>query len=106
LISIISSFKKVNVVIDALDECREHIRKDMITAIKNIHKPNIAHVLVTSRPFPHILSQFEDSIHLEIRASDADLSAYLRMQLSHASKAVQVFTDDIVTTIIKKVKGM
>jgi hypothetical protein len=106
LISIISSFKKVNVVIDALDECCEHIRKDMITAIKNIHNRNIAHMLVTSRPFPDILSQFEESIHLEIRASDTDLSAYLRMQLSYASKAVQVFTDDIVATIIKKVKGM
>jgi hypothetical protein len=113
LSALVSSFTRWNIVIDALDECPEQIRADLLAMIKRVHIHDAVHVLMTSRPLPAIVhlveSLFETPLSLEIRATNSDSSAYLQSQLPYCSKTVREspdFQEKIVHAIVAKVNGM
>lgn len=111
LTAIISAFATVNIIIDALDECRESFRKDVVNALKRVQGLGNARVLITSRLAikSQISEHLEDGLSMQISASDSDLTSYLNAQLlplSEDLKLQQDLKERIVTTIVAKVKGM
>jgi hypothetical protein len=67
---------------DALDECDETQRKDIIDFIVALTGNRIK-VLTTSRPhFPYLRNKFSDTPVQEIRTDDQDLRLYIDQTLS------------------------
>jgi hypothetical protein len=105
-----SAFSKVFVVVDALDECSETIREELIAKIRRL--PTNLQLMCTSRHLRSIEDYFVDSLQLEIRASDADIAAYIRAhiqcskRLKRHVKGELALGEDIVNTIVDKARGM
>ena len=83
-------WSRVFIIIDALDECsnEDGTRRRILEGILSLQSSKTVNVIVTSRPIPTILSEFETSTHLEIRASRTDIQTYLEAQTDRFSKRV------------------
>ncbi|CAG8419070.1 unnamed protein product [Penicillium salamii] len=79
-----SKLRRAFVVIDALDECRisDGSRTTLINHILGLQENCNLNILVTSRSSPDITEKFKSSPMLEIRASQADVTRYLRGNLA------------------------
>lgn len=104
-------FSKVFVVIDALDECPEHDRDELLNALQTL--PMTIRLLITSRPTIIDLKEiFEDTIPLEILGRDEDITKYLEAEfqsngiLKHLVKGHEDLKNEIIKTIRTRVKGM
>jgi hypothetical protein len=80
--SVVSEFKRVFIVIDALDECSAGAgcRSMLIDAVKKIQDRAKSNVLITTRDLPDITSNFEGILPLRISARDTDIREYLDSQ--------------------------
>jgi hypothetical protein len=121
-VSLIEDLSQVYVVFDALDECPERERKDIlgfITSIVTTPTPCRVKVFVTSRREMDIAKAFEDK-HIptiQIRAENvaADIETFARSQvekfrIGEHGKTLYVTSDDlkekIVHTLAMKADGM
>lgn len=77
--SAVSSYARVFIVIDALDECED--RSKLLTEISKIQVQTQANLFTTSRPIQEIKIEFEKlfegNTSFEIRATDEDLKKYI-----------------------------
>ncbi|OGM41499.1 hypothetical protein ABOM_008920 [Aspergillus bombycis] len=109
--AIASSYKKLFVVIDALDECQSAIesRDSILPTIFNLQAQSHASLLATSRPIPEVSDQFKGVPTLEIRARSKDVQRYLRDNLGRLPRFVSRdagLQNEIVTEIAEAVDGM
>ena len=108
--AMVAQFSKVFLILDALDECTEDTRSDLVMEIHRL--PSNLFFLCTSRFAPDIEDVFRDAPKIEIRANDADVRKYLEAQLQKESRlkrhvdAEPNLLEEIVSTIIVKVQGM
>ena len=110
--SVIRTFSKVFIVIDALDECPEgdEIRLTFINAIKKL--VSRSDVLVTSRSIPAIEHELGGVDRLEIKASEGDIKEYLEKRLLGSPAMRSLLKKDpelqrtILSRIAQKAKGM
>ena len=98
------------IVIDALDECPETTRKELIPEIRKLR--SVANLLVTTRQLMSIERELHDAVHLEIHALDTDLETYIRSKTQQDS-GLALYTnedprlqDEIVKTIVGNARGM
>jgi hypothetical protein len=104
-------FSQVYIVIDALDECEEvnGTRKTLIEELRNLSG---ARVLFTSRYLGDIEQMLHDVPRLEVRASDSDISCFLRYQIRKERRLVAfckqdpTLHDDLIEKIIRQADGM
>lgn len=68
-------YKRVYVVLDALDECTDDIRWELLEKLREIG-PRV-HLLVTSRDLDSIGEELQDFERLEIKANKADLELFI-----------------------------
>ena len=111
LYSVISSFSRVFIIIDALDECQanDRYRHRLISEIFNLQAKRGVNLFATSRFIPEVTNEFKSGAWLEIRASDDDLRIYLDGRMSRLPKCVSSSPDlqeKIKNSIVKTVKGM
>ena len=111
--AVVSTFERVFVVIDALDECdNTDLRRDrLLTEVFNLEtrQQSAPHVMATSRYIQEATSRFEDGCSLEIRASDYDVGIYLEGRMPSLPSFVKRGTpllDQIKSDVIKAVDGM
>ena len=101
---------KVFIVVDALDEIRARsVRTSFLSKIFDLQAKTNVSLFATSRFIPEISQMFENSVTLEIRASDEDVRRYLDGSMSQLPSFVQNFPDleeGIQTAITKVVDGM
>lgn len=108
----IARYRRVFVVVDALDECTEdgNTRADLLDELKSLPK-NVS-LLVTSRKISAMKNEFEGTVSVEIYASDSDISKYItgRIQREHRLarhvKADPSLQEAIVNGIISRARGM
>lgn len=108
-----SSFRKVYIVIDALDECQELdcILKAILAIVDSLTKVKI---LVTSREDPLIRDEFTDFPNLRVKAKHVseDIVDYVNFKLNDriSSKKLKVKDDglrkQISETLVVKAEGM
>ncbi|KAF6821760.1 ankyrin repeat protein [Colletotrichum plurivorum] len=107
-----SSFRKVYLVIDALDESTSdngYCHDLLATILEDIRNICNVNLLATSRKIPEIEAYFENCNTIEIQAIDSDVSRYLDGHMSQLPSFVGKSCDlqeQIKTSIIQAVEGM
>ncbi|KAF6241876.1 hypothetical protein HO173_000588 [Letharia columbiana] len=90
--SIVHGLARAFIVMDPLDECTDtnKPRSILLEEIANLQVQPNTHFFATSRFIPDIKAKFRGMANLEIRATDADVQAYLENKISETP--VCVFT--------------
>ncbi|CAM1503164.1 Fc.00g079400.m01.CDS01 [Cosmosporella sp. VM-42] len=106
-----SGAKRVNVLIDALDELPSEVRQPFTSDLLELHTGCGVNLFLTSREIPSIQRPFTDhgSLILEIRASDEDVQAYLEehsYQLPNFVSQVPGLQQEIIDVITEASGGM
>jgi Cdc6-like AAA superfamily ATPase len=108
--SVIATYSKVYIVIDALDECQLSggYRSIFLSNIFDLQAKTGAKLFTTSRPILDIEKEFKGCLSLELLATDNDIGRYLDGHMSQRlpfvlSKPLQ---EEITTAIVKAVEGM
>ncbi|KAH8653954.1 hypothetical protein BGZ60DRAFT_386686, partial [Tricladium varicosporioides] len=107
--SIVGTYTRVIIIVDALDECQvsDGCRKMFLSEISSLQNKTRANLFATSRFIPDISEKFNSSIKLEIRAHDDDVRQYLDGRiLQSAQKLLETYREEIKTQITKVVDGM
>ncbi|KAM3066169.1 hypothetical protein ACMFMF_010485 [Clarireedia jacksonii] len=114
--NIVMLYSRVFILVDALDECKasENCRSAFISEIFGLQDKSKINLFATSRFIPEITDLFDESITLEVRASDEDIRRYLRGHIGILPSFVkhnpklpnEIETAEVETSIIKAVDGM
>ncbi|OAP56393.1 hypothetical protein AYL99_09572 [Fonsecaea erecta] len=109
--SIASTFLRVFIIVDAIDECQttNGSQTKVLTEVFNIHASSGANIFVTSRFIPDITRKFEAATSLEIRASEEDVRRYVDGHIYRLPGFVSGNHDlqeEIKTGIVRSVGGM
>ena len=104
-------YSRAFIIIDALDECQvsHEGRGKFLREIFNLQAKTGVNVFATSRFIQDIENQFNGSIKLEIRASDADVQKYLDGKLQNSQSWVlknPYLQAEIKSRIAKAADGM
>ena len=105
------SWSRIFILVDALDECSEKdaTRQRLVEGLLSLQGSKRINILVTSRPIPSILCDFEVSERLNIRANSADIQRYLLGQMDRFSRRILAEKDleaKIISGIIDAADGM
>ncbi|KAF3481285.1 uncharacterized protein GIQ15_04044 [Arthroderma uncinatum] len=92
--SLIKSFPRTFIVIDALDECRtsDGSGNAFLTALLQLQSAAGANILVTSRDIPEYRARFDSMkttcTSMEVRAAEDDIRSYIRGHMFQISPSV------------------
>ncbi|KAF3056039.1 Serine/threonine-protein phosphatase 6 regulatory ankyrin repeat subunit C [Trichoderma lentiforme] len=107
-----SRFARVNLIVDALDELTNEVRRPLIYDLLKLHENGIVSLLVTSRGIPEIQHLFESRetyTSLEVRSSDEDIQNFLRdniFQLPNFVARSQKLQDEVIDSVTNASAGM
>lgn len=99
LIGVLQTFSQVFLVIDAVDECSEQIRRELLSYLLEQQKKTRIKLLVTSRPTINFQQEFGDCEILEIRADEQDVKIVLSSLIERLPKFVR--TDEVLRNRVK-----
>ena len=108
--SVVGLYKRVFVVIDALDECSDEIRWELMESLREL-KPQI-HLLVTSRFLDSIEEELHDFQRFEIKANKADLELFIdhhirkNRNLQRIVQKSPIMSEDIKIAVVKTAEDM
>lgn len=90
LLSVVKSYSRVFIIIDALDECRDNdgTSINLLSEIRSLQTHSDTKLMATSRFIATIMQEFKEDISLEIRASSSDVGQYLEGQMSRLPKII------------------
>jgi hypothetical protein len=106
---LLSDGRQLTIVIDALDECDDHIRVDILTWIADLQSSVAVRFLVTTRDFCANTSHpvFRCQPLLEVKASRHDLELYTRSRATGLrAKASSDLIEDLVNGVVTASDGM
>ncbi|OBT39768.1 hypothetical protein VE00_10222 [Pseudogymnoascus sp. WSF 3629] len=109
--SVLNSYSKVYIIIDALDEYtdNEGIRSELITMLRTVQTSTNTSLMVTSRPDLGTEKLFQGTPELKIQANDADVKQYVVGRLDRFPKCVrndEELQAEIQDGIVRAVDGM
>lgn len=109
--SVVETFSRIIIIIDALDECRndDGTRSLILSENRKLQSHFKTKLMATSRDIPEVTQEFHGDIEVEVRASDADLNRYLDDQMTRLPKFIQrndELKQKIKRNIIESAKGM
>ena len=87
--AVVSNYSKVYVVVDALDECLNHDRTQLLAMLRNLQSKGNLSLMATSRFIPEVVQNFNLSPMLEVRASASDVKRFVAGQIYLFSGFVQ-----------------
>jgi Cdc6-like AAA superfamily ATPase len=110
-LSVCSSYHRVYLIVDALDECSdsEGSRTLLIEKLRELQSKMDIRLLFTSRFIPEITQHFQSNVQLEIRASEEDVRRFVAGQiprLPNCIKRDEGLKIDVQDRIVKAVDGM
>jgi len=110
LSSIFENYTKVYCVIDALDECSEELRWDLLEKLDHF-QPKL-HLLITSRFLDSIAEELSSFERFEIKANKADIELFIDNQIrknrnlrKHVEKS-STLRGDIKTSVVRTAEDM
>jgi NACHT domain len=109
--TVVKDFSKTFIIIDALDECQtsDRGRGKLVSEMFNLQSGKGVCLFATSRCIPEVEKEFQGSLSIEIRASDADVQRYLDSHMSQLPSCVSQSSDlqeEIKAEIMNAVDGM
>jgi Cdc6-like AAA superfamily ATPase len=101
LLSICSNYKKVHIVVDALDECDDSdgSRGLLIDKLYELQSRTGVQLLFTSRIISDITERLKSSLTIEVRASGEDVRRFLEGQIPRLPRCIQ--QDEGLKNVIK-----
>jgi AAA domain len=87
--AVVSNYSKVYVVVDALDECLNHDRTQLLAMLRKLQSKGNLSLMATSRFIPEVVQNFNLSPMLEVRASTPDVKRFVAGQIYLLSGFVQ-----------------
>ena len=105
----ISTFEKVFLIIDALDECGPPLRSKLLSILHSIQEKSALSLLATAQDLPDIRSQLQPCVALKIQASEADVTAFVGQHICDLSSCVQksnVLRTQVIAAVVDAVDGM
>jgi len=106
---LLEPFSGLTIVTDALDECRDGTRNDILSWIADLQTKASVRYLATTRDFYSNSSQsvFRDKPCLEIKASKHDLEVYARSRAQSLRARIQPdLLEDLVGGVVTAADGM
>jgi Cdc6-like AAA superfamily ATPase len=79
--AVLNHYPTVYIVIDALDECQESTRRQLLANLHDLRTGLDVRLMATSRFMPEIESSFEGALRLEIKATQEDVKRFVAGQL-------------------------
>jgi hypothetical protein len=109
--SVVNSYSRVFIIIDALDECQvsNGTRMKFLSEILTLQTEYRANLFTTSRSIPDITERFREAITLEVRANSDDVRSYLDSHISQLPGFVirsPELQEEIKSKIVDSVGGM
>ncbi|CAN9399551.1 unnamed protein product [Alternaria alternata] len=106
-----STYSRVFIVIDALDECSAShgCRIALLSRIQELQNTCGINLLVTSRFIPEIVEKFKTASMIEIQADRDDVRRYLSENMSRLPGFVRnkaELQEEIISRIVEAVRGM
>lgn len=87
--SVIDLYSKVYIVIDALDECSDTCRGNLLPEIFKVQTQTGANFFITSRDISAIVKEFEGCASLSIHAHESDVIKYIDGHIPALQPCVQ-----------------
>ncbi|OCK75533.1 ankyrin, partial [Lepidopterella palustris CBS 459.81] len=111
LLSVISNYSRVYIVIDALDECADTdgTRSKLLAELFGLRTKTDTSLMATSRFVPKVVQYFEGFPTLEIRASDDDVKQFVVGQMHRLPNCIRSNNElqtEIQDRIVRAVDGM
>jgi hypothetical protein len=109
--AVLKKFLTVYVVIDALDECpsRDGICNQLLAELRHLQRETDLRLMATSRHIPEIENEFRSMSMVEIRATNADVSQYVRDQIHRLPRCIRrdsSLQEQVVNQVSEAVDGM
>lgn len=102
LCEVVESLKGAYIVLDALDECKRHVRTELIAFIRQLQAQGRLKLMVSSRSIPEISRLFQADPCLPIRGKDADVQSYVLSRAAELSPAVHD-TIGLAQRVVKRI---
>ncbi len=100
----VRNFEKFFVVIDALDECPDVKREELLNHMRNL-QPAV-NLMITTRPASHVANGFPEAACVEIRAKDTDIKTYCEAKIRSDHRLHFVQDDaDLMDVVINTIAG-
>ena len=111
LLHVCHDFDQIFILIDALDECDEAVRrKDFLPFLTTLQQNPRIRLFVTSRPhLEDIRKALEPAPQIVVQASDADLRKYLKKMIEDSGNADIIdedFRQYLIDTVAKRAQKM
>ncbi|MCJ1385157.1 hypothetical protein MMC17_008278 [Xylographa soralifera] len=105
------SYARVNVIVDALDECtnQDRTRNQLVEKLRELQTRTNVRLLFTSRSIPEITEKFQLNPVLEIRASEKDIKRFVTDQIPYLPSCIgrdDELTRTVQSKIVEAVDGM
>ena len=105
----ITTYSRVYIITDALDECLEGNQQELVKTLQRLTGANL---MFTSRPLALIGEILEGIARLDISANTNDVGKYVNGRISEDSRLSRLVKKepalraDIINTIVNNVRGM
>ncbi|KAI9766644.1 MAG: hypothetical protein M1839_004799 [Geoglossum umbratile] len=109
LYDIAKSYKRLFLVVDALDECSDDTRRALLLQLRNLQKTTGSLLMATSRHLDTLEQEFKGDAQIKIRADTGDVDSYLdgqRATLPECVKADPVLWQTVKDRIVETLDGM
>ncbi|KAI4682832.1 hypothetical protein J4E81_009453 [Alternaria sp. BMP 2799] len=109
--SVMATYSRVFIVLDALDECSTShgCRTQLLSSVQSLQKQCHINLLATSRFIPEIMEKFRTACQLEIQADSNDVRRYLSDNINRLPGFVQDnigLREEVVSKIVEAVRGI
>ncbi|KAF9879391.1 ankyrin repeat protein [Colletotrichum karsti] len=109
--AIASSYRRLFVIIDALDECETKSRRALLSEVFRLQQRQNTNILATTRQIPEIIDSdhFKGSVSVQVSALDADVSRYISSRIPDMQSFVQKrseLQEEIKRGILGSINGM
>jgi hypothetical protein len=106
---VLAHYRYVCVVVDALDECQNAIRRQFLAKLRDLQAGRDVRLMVTARFIPDIEDAFRAALKLEVRASREDVKRFIAGQTYQLPTCIQrsaALQDIVQEKILNAVDGM
>jgi Cdc6-like AAA superfamily ATPase len=109
LCDVAKGYKRLFLVVDALDECSDDTRRAVLLQLRNLQKMTGCLLIATSRYLDTLEQEFKGDAQIKIQADAGDVDSYLdgqRATLSECLKADSALWQTVKDRIVGTVDGM
>jgi Cdc6-like AAA superfamily ATPase len=106
---VLTQYPSVYVVVDALDECQEGVRRQFLAELQDLQVARDVRLMATSRFIPDIEHAFNKAPRLEVRASRKDIKRFVVGQTYRLPTCIQrstILQEMVQEQISNAVDGM